>query len=299
MSERSPPFTALRAVEAASRHRSFTAAARELHITHSAVSQSIRRLETELGARLFERRGGAMEPSEAALRLAQTYSEAEEALSRTLREILGPQGARALSVVMPAMFGRQWFASKIGRLSEALPDVEVQVRTQADDPEADIRLVWSSVGGAGSDGQSLCELVHLPLCAPHQASRFDSVAAIVAAPLIADSAGGWSAWAARWTPGVKPPRADVFDDTTMALEAAIQGGGVVLSNVFAAEAYLSSGRLTAVGFEAPSGEWLDVQTRSEPGVADAAERFMLWLRLEIRRSQALGHGPAKRSAAKS
>ena len=85
MTERSPPFTALRAVEAASRHRSFTAAARELQITHSAVSQSIRRLETELGARLFERKGGAMEPSEAALRLAQTYSEAEEALTRILR----------------------------------------------------------------------------------------------------------------------------------------------------------------------------------------------------------------------
>ncbi|WP_165187227.1 LysR family transcriptional regulator [Caulobacter soli] len=290
MTERSPPFTALRAVEAASRHRSFTAAARELQITHSAVSQSIRRLETELGARLFERKGGAMEPSEAALRLAQTYSEAEEALSRTLREILGPQGATALSVVMPAAFGRLWFAGKIGRLSEALPDVEVQVRTQGDDPDADIRLAW--LAKAGKD--SLCELVHLPLCAPDQAGRFDSVAAIVGGPLIADSAGGWTAWAARWTPGVKPPRAHVFDDAGMALEAAAQGGGVVLSNVFAAEAYLASGRLTALGFEAPGGEWLDVQTRSEPGVADAAERLVLWLRLEVRRSLALVQGLTKR-----
>ncbi len=292
MSDRSPPFTALRAVEAASRHRSFTAAARELQITHSAVSQSIRRLEGELGARLFERKGGAMEPSEAALRLAHTYSEAEEALSRTLREILGSQGATALSVVMPAAFGRLWFAGKIGRLSEALPDVEVQFRTQGDDPDADIRLAWSAKGGK----ESLCELVHLPLCAPDQVQRFDSVAAIVGSSLIADSAGGWSAWAARWTPGVKPPRAHAFDDAGMALEAATQGGGVVLSNVFAAESYLASGRLVALGFEAPAGEWLDARVRSEPGVADASERFVLWLRLEIRRSLALAQGLAKRSS---
>ena len=286
MSDRSPPFTALRAVEAASRHRSFTAAARELQITHSAVSQSIRRLEGELGARLFERKGGAMEPSEAALRLAQTYSEAEEALSRTLREILGPQGSTALSVVMPAAFGRLWFAGKIGRLNEALPDVEVQVRTQGDDPDADIRLAWSPKGAPRSGGESLCELVHIPLCAPDQARRFDSVAAIAGSSLIADSVGGWAAWAARWTPGVKPPRAHAFDDAGMALEAAAQSGGVVLSNVFAAESYLASGRLVALGFEAPGGEWLDVQAKSEPGVAGAAERFVSWLRLEIRRSLA-------------
>lgn len=292
MTDRSPPFTALRAVEAASRHRSFTAAARELQITHSAVSQSIRRLETELGARLFERKGGAMEPSDAALRLAQTYSEAEEALSRTLREILGPQGATALSVVMPAAFGRLWFASKIGRLSEALPDVEVQVRTQGDDPDADIRLAWSAKGNK----ESLCELAYLPLCAPDRAERFDSVAAIVGSPLIADSAAGWSAWAARWTPNVKPPRAHVFDDAGMALEAATQGGGVVLSNVFAAESYLASGRLVALGFEVPAGEWLDVRIKPDPGVADAAERFVLWLRLEIRRSLALAQGLIKRGS---
>lgn len=295
MTDRSPPFTALRAVEAASRHRSFTAAARELQITHSAVSQSIRRLETELGARLFERKGGAMEPSEAALRLAQTYSEAEEALSRTLREILGGQDATALSVVMPAAFGRLWFTGKITRLSEALPDVEVQVRTQGDDPNADIRLAWSPKGGK----ESLCELVHLPLCAPDQAERFDSVAAIVGSPLIADSAGGWSAWAARWTPDAKPPRAHAFDDAGMALEAAAQGGGVVLSNVFAAESYLASGRLVALGFEASAGEWLDAKVQAEPAAADAAERFVLWLRLEIRRSLALAQGLIKRSSAVS
>ena len=84
-----PPFTSLRALEAASRHRSFTSAARELKVTHSAVSQSIRRLEAVLGTTLFERRGAAMEPSEAALRLAKSYAEAAEALEAAIHEVIG------------------------------------------------------------------------------------------------------------------------------------------------------------------------------------------------------------------
>jgi DNA-binding transcriptional LysR family regulator len=291
MSDRSPPFTALRAVEAASRHRSFTSAARELQITHSAVSQSIRRLETELGTRLFERKGGAMEPSTAALRLAQTYSEAQDALTKAIREIAGPEtSSAALSVSMPAAFGRLWFAGKIGRLNEALPDVDVQIRTR-DEPGASVTLAWS----AKPSKTSLCERTHAPFCSPDLAERLGAAdpKSILRTPLIADADASWPHWAARWAPGAKPPRAHAFDDAGMALEAAVQGGGVVLSNIFAAEAHLASGRLVALGFEAPAGEWLVVQAEPAPDVADAAERFVMWLRLEVRRSLAL----ARRDAA--
>ena len=47
----------LRAFEAAARFGSFQGAAVELHRTPSAISHAIRRLEQELGATLFERRG--------------------------------------------------------------------------------------------------------------------------------------------------------------------------------------------------------------------------------------------------
>src|SRR3954467_7396210 len=67
---RLPPFFALRALEAAARHRSYSRAAKELAVTHGAVSQQIRRLEAELGARLFDRQGNAMIPTPAAERLA-------------------------------------------------------------------------------------------------------------------------------------------------------------------------------------------------------------------------------------
>lgn len=103
MTDSPPPFSALRALEAATRHRSFTWAARELNVTHSAVSQAVKRLETELGTRLFERRGGAMEPSEAARRLAESYSAAAQQLTELIRDIAGeesaaPPGAKSDSI---------------------------------------------------------------------------------------------------------------------------------------------------------------------------------------------------------
>ncbi len=55
MARRLPPLNALRAFEAAARHGSFTAAAQELRVTDSAVSQQVRTLERYLGTRLFKR----------------------------------------------------------------------------------------------------------------------------------------------------------------------------------------------------------------------------------------------------
>jgi LysR family glycine cleavage system transcriptional activator len=50
----------LRAFEAAARHLSFTRAAAELNVTQTAISHQIRRLEEELGLRLFVRRQRAL-----------------------------------------------------------------------------------------------------------------------------------------------------------------------------------------------------------------------------------------------
>src|SRR3954464_3851796 len=54
---RLPPFSALRAFEAAARHENFSRAAEELHLTHGAISHQVRALEVELGRPLFVRNG--------------------------------------------------------------------------------------------------------------------------------------------------------------------------------------------------------------------------------------------------
>ena len=50
-----PPLNALRAFEAAARHRSIRRAAQELHVTPAAVSQQVKLLEDYLDVKLFDR----------------------------------------------------------------------------------------------------------------------------------------------------------------------------------------------------------------------------------------------------
>ena len=78
------PFNALRIIEAVVRHKSYSWAARELEITHSAISQSVKRLETQLQLKLFQRVGNGMEPTDAAINLAHAYANAEQELQKSL-----------------------------------------------------------------------------------------------------------------------------------------------------------------------------------------------------------------------
>src|SRR5258708_33041774 len=60
MTARLPSLNGLRAFEAAARHLSFTQAASELNVTQTAISHQTKRLEQELGIRLFIRQNRAL-----------------------------------------------------------------------------------------------------------------------------------------------------------------------------------------------------------------------------------------------
>ena len=129
MAQRPPPFAALRTLEAASRHRSYTAAAAELQVTHSAVSQAIRRLEEDLGAKLFYRRGSFMEPAPSTLILARAYCEAAQSLSRSLLDIASRNSPDSLVISLPPGLARLWLSPRLPSLTTAFPGLTCDLRT--------------------------------------------------------------------------------------------------------------------------------------------------------------------------
>lgn len=82
----------LRALVAVARERSFTKAAAKLGVSQSALSQTIRELESRLGVRLLTRTTRSVSPTEAGERLIQTVAprfeeiDSELAAIRELRE---------------------------------------------------------------------------------------------------------------------------------------------------------------------------------------------------------------------
>jgi DNA-binding transcriptional LysR family regulator len=116
MSPPLPPLQALRALEAASRRRSFSRAAEALHLTHSAISHHLRTLETQLGVKLFHRAGTRMIPTTVGTQLAErvrrSLAELHDALDAAQR---GASGAIRLEVSTMADFSSLWL---IPRLSD-------------------------------------------------------------------------------------------------------------------------------------------------------------------------------------
>lgn len=290
MTEKTPPFSALRAVEAASRHKSFTWAARELNITHSAVSQSIRGLEADLGASLFERRGGAMQPSDAALKLAQSYSEAAQSLGQAIRDIAGETSTGALSLGLDPGFARLWFAPRLGRLSESVPDVRIDVVTGRH-PDSGVDAEVATETRLQPSDRLLADLMVQPVCAPAVAAKGVGTAQeILGQPLIADRAAAWAEWATKMAPAAPTPHPHVFDDIGTALDSAAQGGGVALADQFAIEHHVETGRLVPLPFALATGRKLVFRSRAGGAKAEMAERLFMWLKLEIGRSAALLRG---------
>lgn len=284
MVQSQPPFSALRALEAAARHRSFTRAAQELRVTHSAVSQAVRRLEADMGARLFDRRGGAMEPSDAALKLAQSYSAAAEQLTSLIREIRGDDTASRLAMRMPGEVARLWMPGREGRLSEAMPDIEVVM--PGEEARGDVELM--STPKPRPTDQILGAVVLAPVTAPALLETYDllSPADILQAPLLADRSDGWSSWAARHAPGARP-RPRVIRDRRELLEAAVAGSGIVLSDQLVAHPYLTSGALRQLPFPVEDGRQLALRSHAGPTQATAVDRLAMWLKLELARDAAM------------
>lgn len=249
---RLPPFSALRALEAACRRQSFTLAAEELHVTHGAVSHQIRRLEEALGAALFKRQARRMVPTEAALALAACVSQAIRTLERGWAEAAPQAGDQRVVISMAPSFARYWLAPRLRKLAEAAPEVSLDIRTErrlADFRSDGVDLaIRHGVGPWPGLKQELMFSLRLaPVCSPsfRAEHRIATPEDLLRAPLLDEDDVSWSLWFDR--AGLPRPArrtsGSAFDDSTVMLDAAAAGLGVALASDRASAADLASGRL--------------------------------------------------------
>ncbi|MEM8731631.1 MAG: LysR substrate-binding domain-containing protein [Pseudomonadota bacterium] len=93
-----PSLSALRAFETVARRGSFSAAARDLNVTHAAVAQHVRALETDVGAQLVQRNGRGLALTPAGRQLAGPMREGFSMLAQgveALRQTEASRGVRA------------------------------------------------------------------------------------------------------------------------------------------------------------------------------------------------------------
>lgn len=166
-----PPLNHLRAFEAAARHLSFTAAANELNMTQSAVSQQIKSLENHLGQPLFFRRPRALELTVMGLNYVPVVREAFQTLSRGTRMLLDGDTTQALHVQTNHTFSNYWLAPRLPRLYARHPDILLHLSTAIWDPmerveEADIEIRLLLSPDADPNAERITWDRFYPVCAP-------------------------------------------------------------------------------------------------------------------------------------
>jgi LysR family glycine cleavage system transcriptional activator len=247
---RLPPFFALRALEAAARHRSYSRAADELSVTHGAVSQQIRKLEAELGARLFERQGNQMIPTREAERLAAEVARGLDVLRNAVAEFAAAAERDPLVVSIDPQFATRWLPPRLLRLLADPAGSNVEFRTEERVADlvtdgVDMAIRYGAGRWAGVEAAHLFTDTLFPVCSPAFAAAhpLGSPQEVLEAPLIHHRHRPWKLWCEPL--GLPPPplTGPLLDDSLMVVEAAAQGLGMALARSGLIEGDLASGRL--------------------------------------------------------
>ncbi len=127
-----PPTSALRALEAAARHLSFTAAAQELNVTQSAISHQIKALEQAWGLPLFERVGRGLRLTPAGKDFAQIAARFIEDLTTTLQRHQNTPLRQSLRISTVQSFATKWLVPRLHDFQVQHPGVDVWISASED-----------------------------------------------------------------------------------------------------------------------------------------------------------------------
>lgn len=242
-----PSTQTLRAFESAVRHRSYSRAARELGLTHGAISQRIRELEERQGAPLFERVGRSMVPTQAALIVVTQVRSALNLLDRAFatRE----RQARTLRLSVLPSFASCWLLPRLAEFHSLYSDIEIEVdattQLMGPDDDADVAIRYGSGSWPEVQGRRLCVEQLSAVCAPdyrdaHSIGVPDDLRRV---KLIRNPWQPWTSWLRAANLTDLEPSGPVYLDSGLVLQAAILGHGVALGRSLLMRDALRSGTL--------------------------------------------------------
>lgn len=263
------PFSALRVFECAARHLSFKLAAEELFVTPAAVSLQIKTLEDQLGVKLFHRHNRGLTLTDQAKSGLPALSAGFESIVDSVHQMRSSSENKALTVWMAPAFAAKWLMPRLHSFSEAHPGIDLTISASIklidsnttkktipaenfhrDDVDIAIRFGKGDYPGCRVD--KLLTVSAIPLCSPsllkgkHALRRPEDLQhhTLLHDDTRYEGRPDWATWLK--TANVKNVDASHgmhFNHVNLALAAAIDGQGVVLSMAALASDDIKSGRL--------------------------------------------------------
>jgi LysR family transcriptional regulator, glycine cleavage system transcriptional activator len=292
-----PSLNGLRAFEAAARHLSFTRAAAELNVTQTAISHQIRRLEAQLGVRLFVRRNRALLLTREAQGYLPAVRTAFEDLRRATARLQRPDRDELLTVSTTASLAAKWLVTRVATFQDAHPTIEVRITTSThlvdfQREEVDMAVRYGRGHWPGLRAQWLMAEDIFPVCSPSllkdaRPLRHPEDLAHHTLLHASVSREDWRLWltAAGLPVSLALRRGLNFDQSFMALQAAMEGLGVALGRTRLVERDIAAGRLI-VPFDVvlPSDAGFYIVAPEETADAPKIRLFRDWLVRSVARS---------------
>ena len=291
-----PPLNWLKTFEAAARLLNFSAAARELHMTQSAVSQQIRLLEHHLGDELFIRKHRKVTLTNSGLAYLPVVQGAMFNLQRNTAEIFSPIGKGRLVLEVSYAFSSLWLSSRLYKFCARYPGIGLQlVHSNWDSDFFSGSPDLAIMNGAGEwPGLTLKPLITAelkPFCTPKIARLLSDPVDLLSLPLI-EVVGVNTSWP-QWfeAAGIKMEKTtDVLyhkvDNALTAMLMAESGLGVMLGYPdFFTNQYLKNKLRAPFDISVPTRDNYFLAYPEGRPLSKSATVFSEWLLQELQMAQ--------------
>ncbi|MCE0507067.1 LysR family transcriptional regulator [Roseivivax sp. GX 12232] len=283
-----PPLSALRAFAAYTECGSVTEAGRRLNVSHAAISQQMRNLETHLGLKLLDRSGRSLSLTYEGHELASALSDGFGTIAATIEALTGADADRPLNVTTSPTFAANWLMPRLAGFAVEHPEIDVMI---APTPQ----LVPLEPGGTdvairyGSGSWPGLESVEL-LRSPIHVVAAPSLVGHGAVPRLSElTRYPWlqelgTSEATEWLESHGVPGARIkglYVPGNLMLDGARNGQGIAVSTRVAVEEDLRAGRLRLLFEERPDAGYHVVTL---PGTKrPPLKAFLRWILKEVKR----------------
>ncbi|KQY15207.1 LysR substrate-binding domain-containing protein [Rhizobium sp. Root482] len=287
MSSRLPPLNPLRAFEATARRGSVSAAARELNVTHGAISHQIRALELSFNAALFERGGKRLRLTSQGALLLPAVTHAFEGIAAATAAMTRPTTSGELRITcVPALLSF-WMIPRLHQFTEQFPDVRLTL-IATNDPaglfssDIDICLLYGDGNWPDCWARLWSRLELFPVVSPALLSTrpLRSVRDLRDHVILhGDDGREWNTWLAA-ADGIdfQRGRQHFMSDARLSTEAALHNQGVALGDTITAGSLIARGELIApFDLTVPANDAFYVACRNEVRAAPIVKVFIDWL----------------------
>lgn len=293
-----PPNQQLLAFKLVAELGSFTAAAKLLNLTQSAVSHQVSKLERRLGFRLLSRAAQNLSLTDAGERYYAAIAAPLDDLLRAIENLGDPLGPKRLIIQVESGLAAAWLSRRLHKFVKLRPAIHIEQRRASNlnfNDGVELAIKWGNGFWPHYQADLLMKLDYTPLCSPQLAKGtpgIHTVADLRHQTLLHDRQyREWQLWlelAGENT--IDGKKGHVVDDTNILIDMAIAGQGVALCSPQLAQRAIDAGQLIALfpDIRLETNEAYYLVTKKSTEISGLMKLFIGWLKEEAADTSIVG-----------